>query len=262
MLKTQRFALIEQFLKEQGGSLSTAEVIERLGVSRETARRDLHEMQQRGLLTKVRGGVVLNQVGNEPSYTSRTVAYIQQKREIANLASQLIEDGDTVFLDSGTTLMQLAQVLTEKQRLTVLTNSLPIATQLCEHHVQVYVTGGRLREGDFALTGSIAESVADSLYVDKAFIGAGGITLEHGVTDFHMEEVSLRKTVMEKAAHRILLADSSKYGTNAFVKLTELQAFDAWVTDDGLPSDEESRLTDAGIQVLTPNRDRQERDRS
>ncbi|GMA61275.1 DeoR/GlpR family DNA-binding transcription regulator [Alicyclobacillus fastidiosus] len=254
MLKAQRFALIEQLLKEQGGSLSTAEVIERLGVSRETARRDIQEMQQLGLLTKVRGGVVLNQVGNEPSYTTRTVAHMQQKRDIAELAVQFVEDGDTVFVDSGTTLMQFALALTKKQRLTVLTNSLPIATLLCEHHVQVYVTGGRLREGDFALTGSIAESVADSLYVDKAFIGAGGVTVEHGVTDFHMEEVSLRKTVMAKAAHQYLLADSSKYGANAFVKLTDLAVFDAWVTDDGLPSDEEIRLKEAGIQVFVSPR--------
>ncbi|WAH36125.1 DeoR/GlpR family DNA-binding transcription regulator [Alicyclobacillus dauci] len=256
MLKAQRFALIERFLREQGGSLSTGEVIERLGVSRETARRDLQEMQQQGLLTKVRGGVVLNQVGNEPSYTSRTVAYIQQKRDIADIAVQFVKDGDTVFVDSGTTLMQFALALTKKQRLTVLTNSLPIATLLCEHQVQVYVTGGRLREGDFALTGAIAKSVAGFLYVDKAFIGAGGVTLEHGVTDFHMEEVALRKTVMEKAAHQFLLADSSKYGANAFVKLTDLDAFDAWITDNGLPSDEEMRLKDAGIRVLMPNQDR------
>lgn len=252
MLQAERMALIERFLQERGGTLSTGEVIERLGVSRETARRDFWQMHHQGLLIKVRGGVVQKQVREEPTYFHRAVTHIEQKRAIANIAQELVEDGDTLFLDSGTTLLQFARALLDKPNLTVLTNGLPIAMLLAEHEMPVYVTGGRLRAGDLALTGRLAESSVDSLYVDKAFVGAGGVTLQHGVTDFHMEEVSLRKKVMEKAAHCYLLADSSKYGTNAFVKLGSLKDFDAWITDDDLLADAAAQLRDAGVQVLTP----------
>src|SRR5579875_823195 len=225
MLQEQRFDLILQFLRETG-SLSVHELVRRLGVSRETVRRDLKDMQDKGLLTKVHGGAVLNKVGDEPSYAVRTATNREEKVAIAEAALGLVEDGDTLFMDSGTTTLELAHLLHNRRNLTVLTHSLPVAIALVERGVKVYISGGLLRPDELALSGVIANQVAGNFYVDKAFIGPDGISLHHGLTAFHVEESELRRTILTKANTVIVLADHSKFGATAFTQFASIAEMD------------------------------------
>ncbi|MFD1673482.1 DeoR/GlpR family DNA-binding transcription regulator [Alicyclobacillus fodiniaquatilis] len=249
MLQEQRYDLILKFLKETG-SLSMQELIERLNVSRETVRRDLRDMEEKGLLTKVHGGAVLNRVGEEPPYAVRTTAHQQEKQGIAAAALALVDDGDTLFIDSGTTALAFAHTLIAKRNLTVFTHSLPVAVALSEYNVRVYLCGGMLRPGELALSGVIANRIAENLYVDKAFLSADGVSLEHGVTYFHLEEAELRRLILDKASKVIVLTDHSKFGVTAFVKTASLNDIDYLVTDNHLSNQAVTQLTEAGVRVI------------
>ncbi|HHY68375.1 MAG TPA: DeoR/GlpR transcriptional regulator [Alicyclobacillus sp.] len=249
MLQEQRFDLIRRHLEEHG-SLAVQDLIQLLGVSRETVRRDLRQMEQKGLLTKVHGGAVLKQVGEEPSYEVRTVSHRAEKQAIGRAALSLIAPGDTIYLDAGTTMLEFAKVLRPAGSLTVFTNSITVAATLAATSAKVYVTGGLLRDGEMSLSGAIANHVTENFFVDTAFISAGGITIEHGVTDYHVEEAELRRIIVERAARAVVLADHSKFGVTAFTRVVPLTAVDVIVTDAGLPEEETEAIRALGVEVI------------
>jgi DeoR/GlpR family transcriptional regulator of sugar metabolism len=249
MLQEQRHQLILQYLRENG-SLSVNDLISLLGVSRETVRRDLAEMHQLGLLTKVHGGAVLRKVGEEPSYASRSVLHLSEKKSIAARALQLLDAGDTIFIDNGTTALEFARLLPSDKNLTVLTHSVPVATTVVERGIKVYLTGGLLRQGELSLSGGIANDVINGFFVDKAFIGAGGVSPSHGITDFHVEESDLRRKVASKAAKRIILADHSKLDVTVFVSVLPVDLIDILVTDSQANPDVLKSLEMLGVEVV------------
>ncbi|MCL6547883.1 MAG: DeoR/GlpR family DNA-binding transcription regulator [Alicyclobacillus sp.] len=249
MLQDQRQELILRLLREQG-SISMNQLTELLGVSRETVRRDLMELQQRGLLTKVHGGAVLRKVGVEPTYAARSGLHAEEKRAIAQRAVELVEHGDTIFVDNGTTTYEFARALPAGLNVTVLTHSLLVAMALVERGIKVYMTGGLLRMGELSLSGSIANEVAEGFFVDKAFIGAAGVCPEFGVTDFHVEESDLRRRVLRRASKRVVLADHSKLGVRAFVSVLPAGEIDVLVTDANADDELLQSLRAAGAEVV------------
>jgi DeoR/GlpR family transcriptional regulator of sugar metabolism len=249
VLAPKRQELIVRYLQTQGES-SIRELIKLLGVSRETVRRDLQVLEEQGVIKKIHGGAVLSRVSEEPSYSIRTISHMQEKLRIGQAAFELIEDGDTIFIDSGTTTLQLADLLQPNQHLTIFTNSLTIATLLAEHGLPVYVLGGLLRPGEMSLSGAMAQAAAEMIHVDKAFIGVGGISLLHGVTDFHLEEVALRRTMIRQAVKTFMLADSSKFGVTALASLVPVHEIHTIISDSHLDEMTVQALQAQGMHIV------------
>lgn len=213
-------------------SVRIADLCQELGVTRETIRKDLHVLEEQNLLKKVHGGAVLDKPHIEPPYATRNETDLDEKRAIAKRAVDYIEDGDSIYIDVGTTTLLMASYLQTKQNLTVLTNSLKVAYELSENtNFNIIMSGGMLRNQELALSGSLAYKIFQEFYIDKAFIGGGGVSLVNGITDYHIEETQLKTMMGQKARQSYVLADYSKFGKTAFKHVCNLEEVEQIITD-------------------------------
>jgi DeoR family fructose operon transcriptional repressor len=250
MLQEERQQLILQLLKENQ-SVRIAELCNNLNVTRETIRRDLYELEQKGLLKKVHGGAILNQTNVEPPYAKRSVLNLDEKEAIAVAAASYVEDGDAIYIDLGTTTLLFAKQLLEKKGITVITNALLVALELSKNpHAKVIMSGGELRSGELALSGPVARKSLEPFYVDKAFIGAGGLSMESGFTDYHVGESDVRQLMLKNAKETYALLDHSKINVTAFTKVAELTDIDVVITDSGAPQSTLQQLEEKGLQIV------------
>jgi DeoR family transcriptional regulator, fructose operon transcriptional repressor len=227
------------------------ELAERFGVSIETVRRDLDVLQRQGVVRRVYGGVTgLAPRTREPSFEQRAGLHTDRKTAIGRLAATLISTTDTLILDVGTTVAELARQLPADFRGAVLTNSLLVATHVQREGVEVRVSGGRVRAGDLACSGLPTQEFFAGYFVDKAFLGSGGVHAEAGLTDYYPDEVAARQVMLDHAAERYVLADSSKLGQVAMCKVSDLDRITAVITDDGVTPDVARRLRAEGVRLL------------
>ncbi|MCL6576142.1 DeoR/GlpR family DNA-binding transcription regulator [Kyrpidia sp.] len=251
MLQEERQKKIMEYLQHHG-TLRVTDLVERLGVSRETVRRDLQELEHQGVLRKVHGGAILTRTGVEPTFAVRRTTNIKEKEAIGRAAAGLVEDGDTIFLDLGTTALEVARHLRGRGRITVVTNSVQAALELIDDEaINVYLTGGMLRSGDLSLSGRFARHMLAQFYVDKAFIGVAGISLAGDLTDFHVEEAEVRNMMIERAKEVIVVADHSKFGVTAFTRVSALTAVHRIVTDAGTDPEQIFMIRSLGVEVFT-----------
>lgn len=253
MLAASRRARIIELVRDER-SIQTDELSRLLGVSVETVRRDLEQLERAGSLTRVRGGAVASPstAGYEPPFGARVNLSSRQKEHIGAIASRLVEGAHTVFIDLGTTAAALAHALPSGFSGTVITPSVRIAELLVDRqHVSVLVPGGQLRSGDLSMSGPAARAFLADVYPDVAFIGTGGVDLHAGVTDFELAEVELKRVVVDNARRSFALADSTKLGTRAPYRVCDLERFDGVVTDDDVTASTRERYTDHGITLLT-----------
>jgi DeoR/GlpR family transcriptional regulator of sugar metabolism len=213
--------------------VKVTDLMKEFDVSIETVRRDLEFLEKKGYLKRVYGGAIPNSPkGIEPAYTSREVSHLTEKTAIAEKVLELVEDRDTIAIDLGTTTLEAAKKLVSKKGLTVLTNSMPIATELIANQsFKVFLLGGQLRNGEFATSGALSVDFLSHFRVDKAIIGPGGVTAKNGITDYHFEEAQVRKKMIDIADTVIAVADYSKIGVSAFTQVCELNEVDVIVTD-------------------------------
>lgn len=251
MIAEERYRAILDYLAREG-VVRTHELASRFGVSRETIRRDLEHLEAEGRLHRVHGGAAGTQSrGAEPSYASRTSVNMAEKRAIAQEAAALVRDGETLLFDVGTTVLEVAHHLKNKQRLTCLTNSLRTALALLENpSSRVYLLGGRVRAGEYATSGFHAEAMLDEFHVDRAIIGAGGMTPGVGVTDYHEPEAGLRRIMAERAGEVVVVADHSKIGVVAFVRSMPCEMVDVLVTDWKVSDASVRAFESAGSRVI------------
>jgi len=229
-----------------------AELADELGVSSETIRRDLVALEEEGLVRRVYGGATRT-TGRafEPTFEKRRMRHRERKIAIARLAASLIKPGDTLILDIGTSVAELAAELPRSHRGIVLTNSLLVANALADREgIEVTTSGGRVRPGDLACFGPVSEAFFRDYYADKAFLGSGGVHPEMGLTDYYPDEIASRRVILQHAAESYVLADSSKLGKVALRKVAAVDALTAVITDDGADEQELERLEAAGVTVL------------
>jgi DeoR family fructose operon transcriptional repressor len=216
-----------------------------------TIRNDLNELQEAGLLKRTHGGAILNkQVSYENSFI-KEVEHLAEKQAIAKQAIRLINDGDTIVIDTGTTTMELAKLLHTKNRLTIVVNDITIAAELertCE--ASIVFIGGYVRRGLHCTVGPLAHIALRDLNVDKAFIATNGLTIE-GLSTPDMYQADIKKMMLEIADHTIILADSSKFGNTAFKLFARLEDFDTLITDDAADANTLNRFREHGINVET-----------
>lgn len=231
--------------------IKITDITSAFGVSTETARRDLHILESQNLCKKIYGGAALvSSIASEPSYSTREVMHSTEKTAIGRKAAELVLEGKTIILDVGTTIIELARSIKDKNNVIVLTNSLTIVNELANSDVSLHIMGGKLNPSFLSMSGSLTLSALKQFYVDIAFIGAGGITLEDGVSDYNIEEAQVRKFSIERAKKTVLLADSSKFGSNAFAMVCPLEDVDVIVTDWKIDKKVLERLREQKIEVL------------
>lgn len=252
MLPTERRLAIVAQMHEQPMVRADA-LASRFDVSVETVRRDLRRLNADGLLHRVYGGATRPTVRSaEGSFDRRRTMYAERKRAIARLAAGLVGPADPIMLDVGTTALEVARALPLAFHGLVFTNSVLVAAELAgRERVRVHLSGGEVRAGDLACSGQAAADFFDDVYVDKAFLGSGGVHPDAGLTDYYSSEVAVRRIVLEHAASAYILADSSKLGVIAVQRVCALERVTAVLTDDVQNSDAVAALTAAGAQVRT-----------
>ena len=198
-----------------GGYTNVTELAARFHVTTETIRRDLNELEQENLVKRIHGGAIATAKRSpELEYQNRGQYLMQEKKDIARQAADLINDGETVIITSGTTTQAMAEFLLRKKNLTVITNSVLLCAELAAgQDIEVFILGGKVRNGNFSVSGPISMDNLSVFNPDKTIIGIGGISLEKGLTDHRMDETLLTRSCLKAAGMTIGLADHSKFGT-------------------------------------------------
>jgi len=233
------------------GQVSVADLSKFFKVSEVTIRNDLAHLEKKGLLIKTRGGGIKTQrVGIDQHLNEKAKICSKEKQAIGRKAATLINDGDTVIIDSGTTTLEIAKNLRGIKNLTVITNALNIASQLINEDIRVILLGGILRNESLSLIGSIPENSIKNFYCDKLFVGVDGIDSKSGIFTPNPEEAQLNRLMIEAAKEVIVVADSSKFKRKSFAFIAPITMVSTIVTDSNIPDDELKNLKNYGVRTI------------
>ncbi len=251
----QRAQLILQELL-RAEKVSVSFLAKRLKVSEATIRRDLIELEQRGLLLRSHGGAVPIQpllyepFRNISSYHEQDRKQAAEKRRIGLLAAELVADGEIIAIGAGTTATQVARSVCLHKGITVMTNAVNVAMELSHRDdLKLFVTGGQLSGDWFALVGPSAIQSAREMFVDKVFIGVDGIHIEHGLTTNYPDQASVHRAMMQQARQRIVVADHRKIGAVGTALIWPIENINLLITDKGARDEDIAPFIDRGIEV-------------
>jgi DeoR family transcriptional regulator of aga operon len=248
MHRAARLSAILERLAD-GGSVAVADLADDLDASPATIRRDLVILEQQRLLARTHGGATAHAVSYEP-LRYKGVRYAEEKRRIAREAAAQVTEGMAVGLTGGTTATEVARALADRQKLTIVTNALNIASELAVRPgIKLITTGGVARSQSYELSGPIAEASLTGLNLNVAFIGVDGIDARAGCTTHHEVEAHTNAVMLGCARRVVVVADSSKIGKVAFARICEVGAVSELITDASADADAVSALTEAGVQV-------------
>lgn len=229
----------------------TSNLAKMFRVSESTIRRDLQKLAEDNHIKRTYGGAIPKNRGLV-GFDLREPLHYEEKERIGKAAGRLIDDGNTIFLDAGTTTTHVAKYLISKKNLTVITNALNIASYLGKAETMtIILLGGKLIPEIHSLVGPIAEETIKKFNVDKAIIATAGIDLEAGLTNSHIEEVPVKQLMLKNAKEVIVVADSSKFGNTALSSLIPLNHnIHKIVTDEGIDPEDKEVLEEKGIEVV------------
>jgi len=221
-------------------------------VSEATARRDLETLARDGRLQRVHGGAIaLTQAPPESPLLQRDREQADEKKRIGLAAAALVYDGETVFLGSGTTVLEVALALRTRPGLTVITNSLPVINVLVGmENINVICLGGMLRDSELSFIGHITEQALAEVRADKVFIGTRAISLEHGLTHEYLPETMTDRLILKAGQEIIVVADHTKFGRAATVLLAPLERIHTLVTDHAASQKFTEAIQSRGIRVI------------
>jgi DeoR/GlpR family transcriptional regulator of sugar metabolism len=239
------------------GKVKVMELVEQFQVSEETIRRDLMLLEEKGLLKRVYGGAIKSVFQfEEPPFSQRTTVNQEAKGRIGKKAVELISNGDVVAIDVGTTTLEFAKVIENKNDITIITNSLPVSSVLTESlnqnkfSGQILLLGGQIDPKQQSISGSLTEHLLNQFNIDKAFISAGGVSIKNGVSNYHLHETMVSRKMVEVSKHVILLSDYSKMGVDTFCKVCPLEKLDVIVSDQPLSDEWSTRSNLENIEWI------------
>ncbi|QHT66311.1 DeoR/GlpR transcriptional regulator [Rhodocytophaga rosea] len=236
---------------ELEGSVEVKELAEKLQTSEITVRRDLAVLAEKGLLFRTHGGAVKVSLAKDPvTFANKAATNYASKEHIAQLASQQIVEGDTVFIDCGSTTFLMCQFIRHLS-IKVVTNSLPVVNELMGSSVQVNIAGGELDAKRQAIHGVMAIEHLKRYKVDKAFIGVDGISLKYGLSANGEKEASITLAAASIAKHVYLLCDSSKLEKEKYFRFAPLSLIHTLITDQQAPQEVLQAYKQAGLQILS-----------
>lgn len=252
MLAAERKIRIVEYVRRSRVASVAALALE-FGVHEATIRRDLGELEQEGLLKRTHGGVIVEQLTHkEPSFNERTHVQLDQKMRIGQMAASLVEDGEHILIDSGTTTLHIAKQLVHRSRLTVVTNDINIAAELRDAPgVKVTVTGGELYPSSFMLNGMHTDQVLRSLHVSKAFLGTPAIHPKHGLMHPEAQLVPAKQGMIEAAQEVIVVADDTKIGKLSLHKVAPNSAIHTLITGKEAAEYDIATFRETGVNVIT-----------
>lgn len=247
---TRRSLMLERLDAE--GRLNVRALSKEMKVSEVTIRHDLNWLEQKKLLLRARGGAIkADRVADEFTLSEKNKLHYEEKLRIGKAAADLIENGDTIILDSGTTTMEINNNIANIQSLTVITNALNIANKLAEReNINVIVPGGFLRKNSLSLVGTTAEDSFKNYYCDKLFLAVDGFNTTDGLSTPNVEEAHMNRVMISVSRQVIVVTDSSKFHRRSFAFIAPVSAVDIVITDAGIPAEDQKRLETAGVKVI------------
>jgi DeoR family transcriptional regulator, aga operon transcriptional repressor len=243
--------LLRFVVKEQ--RISVDQICEEFSVSQATARRDLVILAESGKVRRIHGGALaMENAPPEPPVALRSTEQSEEKKRIGKATAQLIGDGSTIFMSSGTTVLEVANNLRNHQGLTVITNSLLIMNTLADvAEIMLVSIGGILRSSELSFIGHITEQALTEIRVDKVILGIRAIDVEVGLTNDYLPETQTDRAIVGIGQKVVLVADHTKCGRTSTTFVAPISNVDTFVTDNKTPQDFVTALVDQGIKVIT-----------
>lgn len=251
MALNQRRTKILNLIREDGhAKVQDLSVI--FNVTDVTIRQDLDTLEKLGYIQREHGGAFLKDIGSfAKTQQLFNQTHIEEKKEIAHKALQLINEGDSIILDSGSTTTEIAKLLVNFKELTVITNALNIALLLGENHgINLIVTGGEFKAPTLSLTGKMAADSFKNIRVNKLFLATAGISSDMRLTYPSINDLVVKSAMIEVSDKIYLVADSSKLGVSSFASLSSISLFHTLITDSKISEEEFNKLIDLGIEVI------------
>lgn len=251
MLAEQRRQKILELIQEDG-SARVKQLSEIFGVSEPTIRQDLERLEADDYVVKSHGGAVLKTIQQQVlSVSLQHLENLDKKALIGKRAADIIEDGDSIVLDSGSTTTEIAKHLDGRQNLKIITNALNIALLVGGNpSFELMVTGGDFKAPTLSLTGDKAAAFFSRIHVNRLFLATGGISADFELTYPGLSDLPVKKAMMDAAKAVYLVADSTKFGRASFASLGSIDQVDYLITDSGLRNDVRSSLEKRGLQVI------------
>lgn len=237
---------------QENGKVRVDTLSEKFDVSSVTIRNDLDFLEKKGIVHRTHGGALLRKnVYEDPSLEEKQQLYREEKQRIGAKAVELIKDGDSILLDSGTTAMEIAQRINGKQNLTIMTNAINLALKLGNlTSINLMLTGGLLRRESFSLVGPEAEATISNYFFDKLFLGVDGLDINFGLTTPNPMEAQLNRIMVERAQQVIAITDSSKFGRHSFSYICDIDVISTLITDTNISVEFEKELLRRNIDVI------------
>ncbi|KGX94015.1 cytochrome C [Pontibacillus halophilus JSM 076056 = DSM 19796] len=257
LLAEERKKEITQLLEHQG-RVKVNELADRLNVSTETIRRYLDDLEGEQKLKKVYGGAIPVEQEKELPHYERTSLHSEAKKLIGKLAADEVNDHDRIVIDEGSTPLHMIPFLSTKKNLTIMTCSIPALNQLVDYQkrqqldARILFIGGEVSVEHLRVSGSIAEKMMEDFYVNKAFIAADGVHIDHGVTSYDPNKALFTKKLMEQSEQNYIMADSSKVGLRTYVKMATLDDIHTIVSNEAPPSNWTASLESTATNWLYP----------
>lgn len=222
MLTEERQMVILQLLKKKQ-TITLKDILEATSASESTIRRDLTELEKQGELVRIHGGATITERKlQESTFFEKSTKNLQEKINIAKTTASLVHNGDCIYLDAGSTIIQMIPFLAGRD-IVVVTNGLTHVDTLAEHGITTYLIGGFIKAKTSAVIGHQAAEALDNFRFDKCFLGVNGFHPVHGYTTPDPEEAAIKRTASSLAWETFVLADSFKYNQSRFAKVTDLQ---------------------------------------
>ncbi len=254
LIPAQRYDRIQALLEQQRVA-TIAQLSDMLQVSEATIRRDLEALEGQGALERTHGGAILTRrLPTEPFYSLSATLHPDEKREIGAAAAQLVAEGDTLFINSGTTTAEVMRRLGARNdlpRATVITTNVGATLDMRSAGLKVILLGGLFRPESNAVVGQTARHLLQQVYADKCFLGVDGFSLKCGLTTPVADEADIARLMLERTRGPVIVvADASKWGVVSNYEIAPIDHADVLVSDRALPAEAVSALSGRGVKVI------------
>ncbi|MFL0167420.1 DeoR/GlpR family DNA-binding transcription regulator [Candidatus Clostridium helianthi] len=253
-MRSKRIDLIEKYIYKHK-TISIDKLCEEFKMSKNTIRRDIDTLVNKGIIKKVYGGVTINNNNKELlSFEERTIKNNFAKSSIAEKAAQFVEDGDSIFIDSGTTTFNMIEYLKDKKNITVFTNNLNVIVQAIPYeNIEIICLSGKLTRKTSSFTGLTAPDILSAYNLNKCFMACTGISLENGVTNTSPDEYKIKKAAVSKSSKCFLLADTSKFDVVSLMTFCDIKDLDYVITNDSPPEKYTDYFHNYNIELIVTN---------
>lgn len=252
-MRTKRIGNIEEFIYTNK-TVTLDQLCEEFKVSKNTIRRDIDELASKGYVKKIYGGVTIPDSQSMTPFEERSINNLGLKQFIAKKAASLINDGEIIFIDSGTTTFPMVEHLQNKNNLTVLTNNIEVIIKCIPYHnINIISLSGILDRKALSFSGATAADVLSQYNISKAFLAATGISSKNAATNSSPAETAIKRTAIERSNYKYLLVDHTKFEVSSLVTYAQFDKIDAIITDQYPNKDLEKAIKSAGCEIILAN---------